>query len=111
MMTPMTSIVVAPPPAPPATTQGHGHGPDAWLTIDEVVEESRFSRSTVERAMRRYRDNPTTGLQHSKQAGALTGGVRIRRRWMDAWIARRAPESAQSAKGVPARSRTRQAVS
>lgn len=103
----MTAVADAPPGAAPATTD---RDPYEFLTIDQVATESKRSRSTVERALRAFRDDPKTGLEHRKPVGRLKGTVTIRRRWMDEWMAGRVPEGTRKPHHrPPARNRSKAA--
>ncbi|MEV2276168.1 helix-turn-helix domain-containing protein [Nocardiopsis sp. NPDC049922] len=54
--------------------------PNSFLTVREVCEELRISRSTWDR-MVRLGETPKM-----KRMGGRRGEIRIRRSWLDAWL-------------------------
>lgn len=46
------------------------------LTIAEAAEAARCSRATIERALAAYREDPTTGLKHSRRTPLNRGKAR-----------------------------------
>ena len=85
MMTGMSSVD-APPDTPAHAPPSAASDPEAWLTIDQAAKEAGFARRTIERALAAFRQNPATGLPHTKPSGRLRGSTRIRRRWLTRWM-------------------------
>ncbi len=83
-----------------------------WLTLDQAVEASGRSRSTLERAIRDERLTPGSGLRHTKPGGRPRSRIEIKREWLNDWlnISREAGDSRASARGTARRAPRRRAA-
>ena len=61
-----------------STSRNPAPVPDEWLTVEEVCTELKISRRTFDR-LRATRKAP-----RCKRVG---GGLRIRRAWLEEWVA------------------------